>query len=416
MKPIRGAKEHAETTEAATGTPTDTNPGTSRPWHLHPYYAVALIVGGVALGVLGVTRFVAAGSEGDWEEAALEGVAALEAEEAGLRADAEAVRTEIESTEASTAGIRDELATLDEEIAAMEAGITETETETAETEGPIRALQQGVWGLYGALQRAAEMESRVALGIEAAVVLGNQRDVHGMSSHLNGPDSTHLANLEDALSAINQAIADIESMLVGVDTSFEITESFEGETGGWEAGFDSNGVAGPADGGYFVTTSQPLALMWGMSSYEIADVTVEVTAQATAGDAAGQFAYGVLCRAEEATQYLTDYLTGYVFAVTGQGGYLVGWYEPPPGAWVDLAFGQSAAVNGGLDVNQISVTCSGSDFSFTINGFTVWEGSDSNLTTGSIALAAWSYDDEMVTVRFDDLRLTGGGTGEGGPS
>jgi hypothetical protein len=396
-------------------------PEAAPPWYQHPYLGVGLIAGGILLAVLGVTRFSAAGSESEQEEAALQELAALEAEEAGLQTDAGGIRQEIESTEAATAATRAEIAATRAEIAATRAEIAATRADIADTEAPIRNLQEEVWDVYAALQRTAELESRVATAVEGAVISGNQRNVDAMILRVEDVRSGQLADLENALAALDGAIADTESMLVGTDTSIEIAEDFEGEPTGWEAGFATNGVAGLADGGYVISTNESLVLMWGISPYEIADVTAEVSARPTVGDDAGRFAYGVLCRAEE-----TDYLSGYLFAVTGEGGYLVGWYEPP-GEWVDLLdagredrpaddTALSAAVNRGLEQNQISVTCSGPELSFRVNGVTVWEGSDDNLATGRIAFGAYFYGDEAVTVRFDDLRLTGGDAGEEGGS
>jgi hypothetical protein len=375
-----------------------------RPWYLHPYPAIGLMVVGVVLGAFGATRFVAAGSEREARDAGLGELADLEATEARLRSDADAVREEIEAIETATAGTRDEIAAVNDEIAALQEEIAETEAEIAETETPIRDLQEAVWEVYSALQQTAEIQSQLDDTIESAVMAGNQRQPSIMTDQVERVQTEHLPALDEAIDALDAAIAGTQSNLVGAGASLEITEEFGDGAAGWEAGFESNGLAGAAAGAYEITADDPLTLMWGLSPYEVADVNVEVNAQPTAGGDAGQFAYGVLCRAEKTP----DYLGGYLFAVTGEGGWLVGRYRPP-GEWVDMADGWHATVNRGLEANEISVTCSGSDLVFEVNGVILWRGNDLALNAGSVALGAYFWGDDPVTVVFDDLRLSAGG-------
>ena len=391
----------------------------TRPWYRHPLVAIGLVVAGVAMGAIGISGFTTAGSEGEKEDTALEELAALEAQEAALTSDADALRAEIDSTEADTAATRDEIASTQADISAAEAETAAVESDIAATEAPIRDLQREMWDVYAALQRTAELQDRITNALEAAVISGNQRNIDGMQDRAETVERTLLSDLENAVGAVDQAIADAEAMLIGADTSLEITEDFDGEVQGWEAGFAGNGVAGPVGGGYMITTNEDLLLMWGLSPYAIADVIIEVTAEPTGGPTDGTFAYGVLCRAEQ-----TDYLSGYLFAITGEGEYIVGWYEPP-GEWVDLleaaredrpadATALSAAINRGFNQNALSVTCNGPDLSFRVNGVTVWEGTDDNLTEGRVALAAYTFGGESVIVVFDDLRLTAAAEEGGG--
>ncbi len=384
----------------------------SRPWYLSPLLAIGLAAIGLVLGGVGISGFMTAGSEAADEGSALEALVALEDREAQLLDDTASIEAEIDSVQADIAATQASIAGTNAETAALEASIVEAEI-------PVRDLQGELWDVYAAFQRAADLEGRISSAVDDAVDSGNRRDIGEMVDRVASLVPGLLGDFETAVGVIDQAIANAESMLVGADTAFEITEDFEGDVQAWEAGFASNGVAGSVDGGYVVSANDDKFLMWGISPYDLAEVTIEVTAEPIAGDRLGRFSYGVLCRATQ-----TDYLGGYWFAVTGEGAYQVAWYGPG-GDFIDLndqaredryddASVLSAAVNRGLNENQFRVTCSGSDLSLTVNGVPVWTGSDDNLTVGRIGLGAFSYGGEPVTVRFDDLRLAsvreGGGS------
>lgn len=399
--------EPAEQVEPSVGE--DETP--TRPWYRHPYLAIGLIGAGVALAAFGVTRFAAASSENSREDEALEQLADLDDRLARLEADTAEVRTDIAAIEDDTAATRGATAAAEDDIVGLDAAIEEAEQ-------PVRQLQEEVWDIYAAFGRVVELEGRLTDSLEGAVQSGNERDVDTMVNQVETAESGLLADLEDAVGALDRAIADAEALMVEADTDIEITEDFEGPVDGWEAGFASNGVAGPAEGGYLVTADDEGYLMWGLSPYRLADATVTVAAEPVEGDDRGTFAYGVMCRAEQA-----DSLVGYWFAVTGEGAYQAGWFGPDS-EYNDLldparedrpadATGLSAAVNRGLNENVLSVTCNGPDLSFSVNGVVVWEGTDDSLTDGRIALAAYPFGDEAVTVRFDDLTLTAAGQPEG---
>ena len=223
-----------------------------------------------------------------------------------------------------------------------------------------------------------------------------------------------MADLDSAVAGLGEVVENVEALLLVADTEFEVIEDFEGPVHGWQAA--DLEITGPTDGGYVITANDNGYIEWSISPYENPDVAIEVTALPVEGADDGDFAYGVLCRTTD-----NEALSGYWFEISGEGGYAVGWF-PPSGDFVHLlgqgqspeAFGLSFAINGGFAENRITVVCNGSRFSLTVNGTLVWEGTDDNLTVGNVALGAVTHSDTPVTVRFDDLRLTGVTGQEGG--
>lgn len=374
--------------------------------------AIALIALGVLAAALGGVWFAAASTSHAEEGDRLAESAQLEAHLDGLRAD--------------TQTLLDGAATLDAQTAALETGVGEAaaaasllDAAIVEREAQVRAIQAEVWGLYESMTDVVSAESAIAASIDAAVTNGNERRVDALARTATRVQSELLPELAAAVEAVEGAARKLALAVAANGAAFDIAEDFEPPMDGWRAGFSTNGLAEPVDGTYAITAVDDGYLMWGLSPYTLADATISVTATAMEGPDDGLFSYGVVCRSAQ-----SDFLAGYWFAVDSTGTYQVGQFVPP-GDFVDLVAGgrqvyrsDPAAlrdvVNTGLASNRLEVVCDGSALSFGINGETVWEGSDDTLTAGAVALAAISYENAPVTVRFDDLRLVGGAGGGGG--
>ncbi|MEA2058740.1 MAG: hypothetical protein U9O63_08465, partial [Actinomycetota bacterium] len=356
---------------------------------------------------IGVFGLISASTDSSIERDALDTLAGLDDQLAQLQADTRAVRTEVDAVQADTASTH-------ESVEASEADTSVLEAALEETEDPIRKLQSEAWELYVAVQRVADLENSISDDLDVAVAAGSRRQIGDMISSVTSLESGQLADLDSAVDLLGEAVGNVEALLLVTATEFEVIEDFEGPVQGWQAA--DLQATGATDGGYVITANDNGYVEWSISPYENANVAIEVTALPVEGADDGLFAYGVLCRTTE-----NEALSGYWFEISGEGGYGVGWF-PPSGDFVYLlgqgqspeAAGLSFAINGGFEENRISVVCDESRFSLTVNGTLIWEGTDDNLTVGNIALGAVTYSDTPVSVRFDDLRLTGVAGQEGG--
>ena len=406
----RTDSEDSESVELPGAAGSSTEKGSTSPsplWYERTIVVVGATAFGMILAGIGVFGLMSASTESSIERDALETLAGLDDQLAQLQADTQAVRTGIDAVEADTASTH-------ESVAASEADTSLLEAALEETEDPIRELQSEAWELYAAVQRVADLENSISDDLDAAVAAGNRREVGDMASSVTSLESGQLADLDSAVAGLGEAVGNVEALLLVAATEFEVIEDFEGPVQGWQAA--DLEVTEATDGGYVITANDNGYIEWSISPYANPNVAIEVTALPVEGADDGLFAYGVLCRTTE-----NGVLSGYWFEINGEGGYAVGWF-PPSGEFVYLlgqgpsseAFGLSFAINGGFEENRITVVCDESRFSLTINGTLVWEGIDDNLTVGNVALGAVTHSDTPVTVRFDDLRLTGVTGQEGG--
>jgi hypothetical protein len=395
--------EDSESVELPGGAGSSTEKGSTSPsplWYERTIVVVGATAFGMILAGIGVFGLMVASTESSIEGDALEILAGLDDQLAQLQVDTQSVRSEVDAVQADTASTH-------ESVAASEGDTSVLKGALEKTEDPIRELQSEAWELYVALQRVADLENSISDDLDAAVAAGNRREIGDMTSSVTSLESGQLADLDSAVAGLGEAIGNVEALLLVAGTEFEVTEDFEGPVQGWEAAHSE--VTGAADGGYVITANDNGYIEWSISPYQNPNVAIEATALPVEGADDGLFAYGVLCRTTE-----DDALSGYWFEISGEGGYSVGWF-PPSGDFVYLlgqglsseAVGLSFAINGGFEENRITVVCNGSQFSLTVNGTLVWEGTDDNLTVGNVALGAVTYSDTPVTVRFDDLRLTG---------
>lgn len=376
------------------------------------WIGLALIVSGVIAGALGLLWFTAASADRRDEDARITEVRQLEERLGALRTDTEGQLGETATLEAQTLAVQEAVADVASDAASLDAAISDLES-------GVRALQVDVWGLYESMTDVVDIENTIAQRIDSSVTKGNQRRIAEVEATASRLQSGELADLGAAVEAVGAATRQLSQTLAALGGPFDIAEDFEPPMEGWRAGFSSNGSAESVDGAYAITAVDNGYLMWGLSPFDVADARISVTALPVEGPESGLFSYGVVCRSAQ-----TDYLAGYWFAVDSNGSYQVGQFVPP-GDYVDLVVGGRQlyppdptalqdVINRGLSANRIEVVCSGSGLSFSVNGELLWEGSDDSLATGTVSLAAITYEDVPVTVHFDDLHLAGGGDLMGG--
>jgi len=367
--------------------------------------ALLFIVAAIAAG-LGALWLTEASADRQDEEQQVVAFSQLEDRLAELRTTTDARLSETER-------LGEQAATTRRDVEDVEADTARLESDISEIEDPTRAVQTDIWALYESVAAAVAIENRITATMEDVVASGNQRRMDDVETTVARLASSHMRDVESAVEAVDTAVDQLALALAAAGAPFDISEDFEGAVGGWEAGFDTNGTAEAVDGAYEITAHDNGYLMWGLSPYDVADSTISVTATPVDGPDEGLFSYGLLCRSVQ-----TDHLAGYWFSVDSNGSYQVGLFVPP-GDFEDLLpsgrqhypsnpSALDGVVNTGFAANRIDVVCDGTVLSLTVNGELLWEGSDERVSSGTVAFSAITYDDAPVTVRFDDVRLTGG--------
>ncbi len=173
-------------------------------------------------------------------------------------------------------------------------------------------------------------------------------------------------------------------------------DNFSNPQSGWEIGDYDSGKVGYADGQYFVISYGDASTMWGVANRSFDNVAIEVDAIPVSGPDNND--YGVICREQGDGN-------GYYLLISGDGYYAIvkgtyGGYE-----WL-VDFTESDAIKQGYTTNHIRAVCDGPNLSLYVNGQLVAEASDTEFSSGDIALTATSYENEPVEVRFDNLVVT----------
>jgi len=178
-------------------------------------------------------------------------------------------------------------------------------------------------------------------------------------------------------------------------------ETFDGFGSDWSEFAEDDTAAGLADGGYQITIDQTYYMAWGNPepAFDFGDLVIEVDVRQVEGPLDNNF--GVIVRYFEDDD-LSSY---YWFQISGDGFYSVDLHLEDE--WITLVgWESSAAIYTGLGVtNRIRVVCSGSQFSFYANGAHLLDLFDDTLDRGNIGVAAGSFEESGVVVRFDDLKV-----------
>ncbi len=177
-------------------------------------------------------------------------------------------------------------------------------------------------------------------------------------------------------------------------------DDFSDQSTGWDV-FDNDGAASGYGSSYYYVVSRTTDYStYGASNRLFADTIIDVDATPVSGPDAAYFSYSVDCRLQEGGD-------GYVFEATGDGYYAVGYYTGGGQDYTSLLSEEwtpSDAIIQGYQTNHITVVCDGSHLSMSINGVTVFDGTDTTFSDGDIGLGAGTYDPNMpVEVHFETL-------------
>jgi len=174
-----------------------------------------------------------------------------------------------------------------------------------------------------------------------------------------------------------------------------LEDNFADSDSGWESGADIDAEWGYVDGEYHVTVLTPDITAWAnlVERREWDDMTMIAEARRVAGP--DDNAYGLIVRYVDRGNY-------YLFAVASDGQYAVLMLRNDE--WYDLApWTPSEVVRLGESTNLLRVECRGPYFRFYVNDELLADIEDDTFHSGSVGLAASSYDEGGVEVRFDNL-------------
>jgi hypothetical protein len=174
-----------------------------------------------------------------------------------------------------------------------------------------------------------------------------------------------------------------------------ISDDFTNSNSGWEDGSYSDGSVGYGNGYYFVKVTTKGDNLYGAAAANaISDVVISVDAAQFDAPSDNNTGYGVICRLQNDKSN-----NGYYFRIGGDGQYSVVMYNnntftsllPNSDVWQD-----APAANQGNVSNHLVVSCNGNHLTFTVNGQTVFDGTDNTFAAGGLALMGVVYDDSST--------------------
>lgn len=179
------------------------------------------------------------------------------------------------------------------------------------------------------------------------------------------------------------------------------SDDFSDPASGWETGTWERGSVEYADGKYRVTALGDAWFMWGEPYRKFGDVVLEVNATQVTGPASNDTGYGFFCR-HNSTENTS---AGYALLISGDGYYSI---QKSTGGDYEflLEWVPSDAILPPPAVNHLRADCVGSALRLYVNGELLTEVTDPDFPEGDIALVAISFEQEPVTVEFDNLKVS----------
>ncbi len=176
-------------------------------------------------------------------------------------------------------------------------------------------------------------------------------------------------------------------------------DDFQDPDSGWDVYNYGDTLALYRDGEYRLAVLREDYVAWGNPdpAQDLSDFEIEVDARAVEGPLDNNL--GILVR------YQDDDDNFYWFQISSDGYFAVDRLAGEE--WVTVASWQeSAAIRQGLGVtNRLKVRCSGDQFTFFVNDTYLATVTDGHLESGSIGLAAGTFDEAGVVVHFDNVRV-----------
>ncbi len=176
-------------------------------------------------------------------------------------------------------------------------------------------------------------------------------------------------------------------------------EDFQDPDSGWDVYNNGDTLALYRDGEYRLAILREDYVAWGNPdpAQDLGDFEIEVDTRAVEGPLDNNL--GILVR------YQDDDENFYWFQISSDGYFAVDRLAGEE--WVTVAgWQESAAIQQGLGAtNRLKVRCSGDQFVFFVNDTYLGTVTDGDLGSGSIGLAAGTFEESGVVVHFDNLRV-----------
>jgi hypothetical protein len=174
-----------------------------------------------------------------------------------------------------------------------------------------------------------------------------------------------------------------------------LEDDFSNPKSGWDRGADADADWGYQDGEYRILVHATDTTAWANTHerYDLADLVMVVEAHRVAGPLDNQ--YGVIVRYQDRANF-------YLFSISSDGQYTVQMLLDDN--WKDLVQWTPAdVIKQDEGTNLLRVEAKGPDMRFLVNGELLCAVQDSTFSAGSIGLAAGSFTEPEVEVRFDNL-------------
>jgi hypothetical protein len=180
--------------------------------------------------------------------------------------------------------------------------------------------------------------------------------------------------------------------------SILLMDDFSDPNSGWKAVSDSTVEMGYVDGTYRILVKVP-DLYWTTQSRIYSEVSIDVDTSQTAGS--NQNVFGIICR-------MFDNNNLYIFSITSDGYYSIS--KRIFGIWQSLGSAQWSfndnVINTSYSLNHITATCQGDHLKLIVNGYTLMDVEDTDLTDGDIGLFAGAYEEAGVEILFDNFKAS----------
>lgn len=215
-----------------------------------------------------------------------------------------------------------------------------------------------------------------------------------IASSYSEPDV--LVAFDDVLVRVPGGTHQVEGGAPGVDqigATIVLQDDFSAVDENWNLESTDTVERDIVDGEFLLQVNDTNTDGWSTYPLSLKDISIEVDAHKTAGPDVNN--YGVMCRYQDSDNY-------YFLQLGSDGTYAISRYlNGEFTALVDWT--ASDAVRTGDAVNHIRAECADNLLSLYANDQLLATVEDSALTTGKFALAAGTYDDPGVQVRFDNL-------------
>jgi hypothetical protein len=170
------------------------------------------------------------------------------------------------------------------------------------------------------------------------------------------------------------------------------------ETGsGWDRFESAVGSTDYDHETYHIVVNEPLTDLFANPGISYKDVIIEVKAARQSGPINNS--YGVICRYQDEKNFYAALITsdGYagIFEVNDGKYQLMGHEEMIP----------VPAILGGTTANLIHFECIGTSLALAVNGSPVDAQQDKSFDGGDVGLIAGTFDEPVVHIAFDDIRV-----------